>query len=210
MTVIAFLLAFYIQLVSAHFTLEYPYWRGDSHETQWLRPCGGINVTTNRTEWPLDGGSLRAHFGHPWAITYVNLGLGSDDTVIFNISLVPGFNQTGNGTFCFPKLPIPTDKGITAGTNASLQIIQLSALGSALYNCADITFSDNATVLESSQCTNSSGIGEVSLQAATTCNVSDATSTSTSAANSIFALDRIPYELQVVAALAGLFGPWLI
>jgi hypothetical protein len=91
-------------------------------------------VTTNRTQWPLDGGSLVFHGSHPWAFTYVNLGLGSDDTVIFNISLVHGFNQTGNGTFCFPKISVPKDISVSAGTNASLQVIQLSALGSALYN----------------------------------------------------------------------------
>jgi hypothetical protein len=100
-------------------------------------------VTTNRTQWPVDGGSLVFHGSHPWAFTYVNLGLGSNDSVIFNISLVEGFNQTGNGTFCFPKISIPTGISVSAGTNASLQVIQLSELGSALYNVSpsiDLSF----------------------------------------------------------------------
>ncbi|EEP77247.1 predicted protein [Uncinocarpus reesii 1704] len=132
----AFLLLFLslLQLATAHFHVDYPYWRGNSFKTQWERPCGGVNVTTNRTEWPLDGGSLLFAPSHPWAITYVNLGLGSDDTVIFNISLVEAFNQTGNGTLCFPKITIPEGTPISAGTNASIQVIQLSELGSALYN----------------------------------------------------------------------------
>lgn len=42
---------------------------------------------------------------HPWATTYVNLALGANATN-FNISLVPGFNQTGPGVFCF-KVRLP-------------------------------------------------------------------------------------------------------
>lgn len=97
-------------------------------------------MTTNRTEWPLDGGSVLFNPSHEWAITYVNLGLGSDDSVIFNISLVEGFNQTGNGTFCFPKIRIPQGLGLTAGSNASIQVVQLTELGSALYNVSSLSY----------------------------------------------------------------------
>ncbi|EEH38585.1 hypothetical protein PAAG_08312 [Paracoccidioides lutzii Pb01] len=156
-----------LQLASAHFSVKYPTWRGDSFSTQWNRPCGGVNVTNNRTQWPLDGGSVLFSPSHPWAITYVNLGLGSDDKVIFNISLVSGFNQTGNGTFCFPKIQIPPSLNFAAGTNASLQVIQLSELGSALYNCADITLSKDTKLLSTERCANSSGINWKPLGAAT-------------------------------------------
>ena len=71
---------------------------------------------------------------HPWAITYVNLGFGGPNTTVFNISLVNGFNQTGNGTFCLPKIQIPKDLDIKDGTNASIQVVQLSVMGSSLYN----------------------------------------------------------------------------
>ena len=89
---------------------------------------------TNRTQWPLKGGSVLLDVHHPWAITYVNLGLGGDNTTVFNISLVPGFNQTGNGTFCLPTVTLPTSLGIVNGTNASVQVIQISETGSSLYN----------------------------------------------------------------------------
>jgi len=207
MVSIIVILAFCIQLVSAHFKVHYPYWRGDSFATQWTRPCGGVNVTTNRTQWPVDGGSVKFGPGHPWAITYVNLALGSDNSVNFNISLVEGFNQTGNGTFCFPKIDIPKGINVSAGTNASIQVIQLSALGSALYNCADITFSTDAKVLGSDMCTNSSGIGWQPLAQTKPAN---ATTNTTSAANSIFAVDHIPSKLQLGATLMGLLGPWLL
>lgn len=91
---------------SAHFRLLQPIWRGDSFTapaSQWVYPCANINATTdaaNRTQWPLTGGSVVFNGSHPWATTYVNLALGSSG-VNFNITLVPGFNQTGPGVFCF-------------------------------------------------------------------------------------------------------------
>lgn len=107
-----------------------------------MAPGGGVNVTTNRTQWPVDGGAILFRPTHHWALTYVNLGLGDDDSIIFNNTLVPGFNQTGNGTFCFPKISIPAGLGIRDGTNASLQIVQESAGGAALYNVCTYIFPD--------------------------------------------------------------------
>jgi len=208
MASVIIILAFCIQLASAHFRVLYPFWRGDSLKTQWNRPCGGVNVTTNRTQWPLDGGSVVFTPGHPWAITYVNLGLGSDDAVVFNISLVHGFNQTGNGTYCFPKIALPKNLNVSAGTNASIQVIQITELGSALFNCADITFSPDAMVLASDKCTNSTGIGSKPLEAAECPKPANATTNST--ANSIFAVDHIPFKLRLGATLVGLLGPWLV
>tara|TARA_R110002003_G_scaffold62_21_gene5733 strand:+ start:10884 stop:11270 length:387 start_codon:yes stop_codon:yes gene_type:complete len=91
---------------AAHFELLQPTWRGDSFEapaSQYTFPCAGINATTdaaNRTQWPLTGGSVVFNGSHPWAFTYVNLALGVNGSS-FNISLVPAFNQTGKGVFCF-------------------------------------------------------------------------------------------------------------
>ena len=154
-----------LQLVSAHFSINYPYWRGDSFTapaSQYNRPCkssplntksiyieaplsnqrytspgAGVNQSlsnTNRTLWPLTGGSVVLQVSHPWAITYVNLGLGGDNTTVFNISLVPNFNQTGNGTFCLPAIKLPKDLVVSNGTQASLQVIQIGETGSSLYN----------------------------------------------------------------------------
>jgi hypothetical protein len=91
---------------TAHFRLNQPTWRGDSFAapaSQWQYPCANINATTdaaNRTQWPLNGGSVVFNGSHPWSMTYVNLALGSAGSS-FNITLVPGFNQTGPGVFCF-------------------------------------------------------------------------------------------------------------
>jgi hypothetical protein len=166
-----------IASVSAHFHLNYPWWRGDSLAlssknssiSQWNYPCAGIgqeNSTNNRTAWPADGGSIIFAGSHPWALTYVNLGIGATVTN-FNISLVEGFNQTGNGTFCWNKVPFDAAKynvTVADGTPASIQVIQISHTGASLYNCADITFSSNATLLSDSQCKNATGVGGVGIE----------------------------------------------
>jgi hypothetical protein len=105
-----------------------------------LTSLTGANVSqdasaNNRTAWPLSGGSLLFAGSHPWAYTYVNLGIGNEVTG-FNVSVVEGFNQTGNGTFCFPTLSgaAISALNIAEGTNASIQVIQISHTGAALYN----------------------------------------------------------------------------
>ncbi|KAF3918532.1 hypothetical protein ABW21_db0207920 [Orbilia brochopaga] len=138
--------------VTAHFQIDYPEWRNDSFEdpySQVLAPCAGINATGryNRTEWPLDGGSLVLELHHPWTYVFVNLGLGTEVTT-FNYSLTPQFlNVTGNGTFCLPKIQLPMTLMPTDGQNASIQVVTSGASGSALYNCADIVFRRTATAM---------------------------------------------------------------
>ncbi|KAK6531317.1 hypothetical protein TWF281_008129 [Arthrobotrys megalospora] len=143
--------------VQAHYTLSYPPWRGDSFEepyTQWMRPCAGINGTNNRTDWPLDGGSLVLKLGHPFDYIFVNLGIGAEVTN-FNISLTPNFfNNTGNGTLCIPKIPLPAGLMVTDGQEASLQIVAMGRAGNSMYNCADIRFSESATILSGEACMN--------------------------------------------------------
>ncbi|OQU98727.1 hypothetical protein CLAIMM_04467 isoform 1 [Cladophialophora immunda] len=153
------------KVVSAHFELQYPYWRGDSFlppASQYIFPCANVNTTAesnaNRTLWPLDGGSLVIDFHHPWTYVAFNLGFGSD-IATFNISLNPMLlNETGNGTICIPKWTLPADLGIVDGMDASLQVITIGDSGTALYNCADIRFSANATTLSGDQCQNSTGV----------------------------------------------------
>jgi cytochrome bd-type quinol oxidase subunit 1 len=80
---------------------------------------------------------------HPWALTYVNLGLGQNISA-FNISLVNGFNQTGNGTFCLKETgKANLEAGIAKanltledldGLPASLMVVQIASTGASLYN----------------------------------------------------------------------------
>lgn len=145
-------------IATAHFSIEYPEWRGDSFATgasQWLYPCKlssiilshpvltstlGANVnqtaTTNRTLWPLTGGSLTLDLHHPWTYVFVNLGLGTDYPT-FNISLTTQLlNETGNGTLCLPKMTLPASVTPTSGQNASIQVVTIGQTGSALYNAS--------------------------------------------------------------------------
>lgn len=165
---------------SAHFHLNYPTWRDDSLEletaSQWMWPCANISEhpagSPDRTAWPLTGGSLNLTVGHEWAYTYVNLGMGNNISS-FNVSLVEGFNQTGNGTFCLKETgranleAAVQQMGISIedldGRDASIQVIQISHSGASLYNCADITFRANATLLSDEQCQNSTNVGGVAL-----------------------------------------------
>ncbi|KAK3078819.1 hypothetical protein LTS18_006544 [Coniosporium uncinatum] len=134
-------------LASAHFTVNYPYWRGSSFDegkSQWSWPCANVTQelsANNRTAWPLTGGSLNLRVSHPWAYTYVTLGLGNEVTS-FNVSLLDHFNQTGNGTFCIPQLGAAqlAELGVQEGTNASLQVVQINEHGNALYNVCRLSF----------------------------------------------------------------------
>ncbi|KAK3395790.1 hypothetical protein B0T20DRAFT_382380 [Sordaria brevicollis] len=145
-------------LASAHFGLEYPEWRADtlksdSNYSQWQYPCAGVPTDAgNRTDWPLTGGSLKLDLHHPWEYVFVNLGLGNNVTN-FNYTLTgPTFwNVTGAGTLCV-DLPLPEGLEVSDGQQASIQVVNVGASGSALYNCADITFRANATALSKDEC----------------------------------------------------------
>jgi hypothetical protein len=150
-----------VSLATSHFTMEYPEMRGDSFATgasQWIYPCKshanlfhnfinmiltflGANVdqtsATNRTLWPLTGGSLLLDLHHPWTYFFVNLGLGTDYPT-FNITLTQQLlNETGNGTLCMPQVLLPSSYTPSDGQNASIQVVTVGDSGSALYNVSD-------------------------------------------------------------------------
>lgn len=137
-----FALAANLGFVSAHFQILAPEWRDNSFlapYNQYTYPCAGVPEglsVTNRTQWPLTGGSLSIDFHHPWTYVFINLGLGSNVTN-FNITLNNGarvINETGNGTLCIDKFTLPSNLGIVDGQAASLQIATVGPNGAALYN----------------------------------------------------------------------------
>ncbi|PMD47214.1 hypothetical protein L207DRAFT_506221 [Hyaloscypha variabilis F] len=175
-------------LVSAHTQIWYPPWRNNSFNTpfsQQIYPCAGIIDTpdTNRTLWPLTGGSLNVTLHDGAAIIFVNLGLGVNVTN-FNISLLAiPLNETGAGNLCFPQLVLPSGLPIQEGTQASIQFATSNPKnGEGLYNCADITFSANATLLPSDQCVNSTTITVNSLFSSASVSSSNATCAASGAA----------------------------
>ncbi|KAI9801066.1 MAG: hypothetical protein M1833_002934 [Piccolia ochrophora] len=173
-------------VASAHTVITYPGWRGnnlrqtDEHPygMQWSYPCGGMDKSTNRTKWPVNGGAIALQPGwfpgHQTAFMYVNLGLG---TTPRNMShpMLPIFQITGPskepypGTICMPQVPLPANITVKVGDNATIQVVEAAIHGAALFNCVDITFSEPEEVAEvnSTNCFNSSNIGFNSVFATT-------------------------------------------
>ncbi|APA15613.1 hypothetical protein SS1G_09578 [Sclerotinia sclerotiorum 1980 UF-70] len=156
----------FLSLVSAHFSLEYPPSRGNSFlppASQWIYPCANINTTENRTLYPTSSFPIGLNLHHHWTYIFVNLALGTNGSSNFNISLTPApLNATGSGHLCLSDFDLPSEIKIEDGLNASIQVVTVGESGSALYNCADITFSSNTTTLHTSdnstQCPTSPGI----------------------------------------------------
>ncbi|EPE09813.1 expression library immunization antigen 1 [Ophiostoma piceae UAMH 11346] len=181
-------------LASAHFGIEYPVWRADSLNnesySQYIFPCAGVPTDLangNRTDWPATGGSLSLDLHHPWSYIYINIGLG-DNVTNFNYSLTPSFlNETGKGILCLDHLPLPVDLAPSDGQHATIQVVAGGKSGSALYNCADITFRTNATITNygNGNCTTSEGVSYqvVVEQTNTTSSASDASPTASGAAS---------------------------
>ncbi|KAG9245421.1 hypothetical protein BJ878DRAFT_501590 [Calycina marina] len=171
-----------VALVAGHFTITYPEMRGDSFATgasQYIYPCANVNQTaeTNRTEWPLTGGSIALDLGHAWTYAFINVGLGTDYPVT-NYSLTNDrpLNITGKGDLCMEKLDLPAGLTVTDGQNATIQVVTVGETGTALYNCADIIFKTSATVLSSDDCPSNSNI--------TTATVEEVSTNETSSTNS--------------------------
>jgi len=157
----ALVLLLAVPLAAAHYGLVYPQWRGDTLKdtnvtgwNQYIYPCAGVprnSTKANRTDWPLDGGSLVLELKHPWDYIFVNLVFGVKEREAYDISLTPEFlNSTGSGILCIEKLALP--RNATDGELGSLQVVTVSERGSALYNCADLKFTSSATTLKGDQC----------------------------------------------------------
>ncbi|RDW78501.1 hypothetical protein BP5796_06353 [Coleophoma crateriformis] len=179
-------------------------------------PGANVNQTasTNRTVWPLKGGSLELDLHHPWTYIFVNLGLGTDYP-IFNISLTPQFlNETGNGTLCLPQIVLPASVTPIDGQNASIQVVTFGATGSALYNCADITFSSTATALSSDTCANSSNVAvsyvNQEINGSTTTSSGAASSSTAASAADLSVNARSVSSIGLLAIAASVAGSWLL
>lgn len=172
-------------VVSAHSVITYPGWRGNNLVTndtfpygmQWIYPCGGHNVTTNRTYWPTTGGAIAFQpgwfRGHETAFAYINMGFGTDgpDGGPINMSnpMVPGFQILGPtnnpfpGTICLPQVPLPKNVTVKAGDHATIQIVELAVHGASLFSCVDIIFAEpgdpNLAEVNETNCFNSTDIG---------------------------------------------------
>lgn len=169
----------------AHTVIVYPGWRGNNLITndtfpygmQWMYPCGGHNVTTNRTYWPTTGGAISFQpgwfKGHSTATLHINMGFGDEgpDGGPINMSniMVKGFEIIGPtnnpfpGTVCLPQVPLPANTTVKAGDKATIQIVELAQHGASLFSCVDIIFADpgdsKLNEVNETNCFNSTDIG---------------------------------------------------
>ncbi|KAK6070790.1 hypothetical protein SCUP515_08191 [Seiridium cupressi] len=199
-------------LAAAHTVITYPGWRGDNLITndtwpygmQWIYPCGGMTLTSNRTFWPTTGGAVAFQpgwfQGHQTAFLYINLGIGSDgpDGGPANMSLpmISPFQILGPsknpypGTVCLPQVPLPANLTVNAGDNATIQVVEIAAHGAALFSCVDITFvepnDDRLGNVNETNCFNSTDVGFADIYTITTKEVGSTANATTSDALASF------------------------
>ncbi|KAI8995323.1 hypothetical protein BD414DRAFT_479208 [Trametes punicea] len=151
-----------LTVVSAHFQLQYPAPRGPFVENQEPTFCDGYpDAVNNRTVFPTSGGIFSLHSEHPnWTLGGIIATVQDPNTFTAFESngqfqfVVPFFATSGEGDFCFPiDLAAHNISGVKDGANVTLQLIYDGGDGQ-LYQCADLTLSDNATVPSSVSCTN--------------------------------------------------------
>jgi hypothetical protein len=166
------------KLVSAHFVITQPGWRGNTLKTnpdfpdgmQSELPCGGLGVSENRTAYPLSGpGAIAIQpgwFANNQDTTFtIAIGLGSDPlifpTILRSLRVLGPSNAPFPGTFCLLQISLPEIISPKEGDLATIQVIQLHRSGKSAYNCADIFFTDDESqlpVIDERNCYNSTGI----------------------------------------------------
>lgn len=146
----------------AHFHLVYPPTRGFSEDTIVDFPCGGFDkIQDKRTPWPLTGNvPIQLSMEHTSVKGEVLMALGNDPGVNYNIVLKKVFQETGPENFCIGDVTLPAGLNLTAGMNATIQVVTNGDPNGGLYACTDITFTD--TPLSSADydtnCKNSTGV----------------------------------------------------
>ncbi|KAH8800051.1 expression library immunization antigen 1 [Hyaloscypha sp. PMI_1271] len=151
-------LAAFASLASAHFNLDYPAARGFDEDTLGTFPCGGQNtVSTNRTSFPISGGSIALTMGAIDANVAVYIGFGSAVGSAFNTVVRPTFTEQGLGNFCMTWIDIPGGSSLE-GMQATIQVVTNGDPDGGLYNCADVTLSASASGPASGVCKNGTGV----------------------------------------------------
>ncbi|KAI1486765.1 hypothetical protein F5X96DRAFT_215172 [Biscogniauxia mediterranea] len=217
-------------LAAAHIVITYPGWRGDNLITnatwpygmQWMYPCGGTTLTTNRTYWPTTGGAIAFQpgwfQGHNTAFLYVNLGVGTDgpdggpgnmsNPMVSPFQLLGPSNGPFPGTVCLPQVPVPANMTFSPGDNATIQVVEIAQHGAALFSCVDITFAEpgdeRIAKVNESNCFNSTDLGFAEIYTITTTAIGSAANMTTSGASSLTllssSLSRLFGYLPVLAA----------
>ncbi|KAH8096691.1 hypothetical protein BXZ70DRAFT_945738 [Cristinia sonorae] len=146
-----------LSVASAHFHLEFPPPRGPFVADAEVGFCDGYtNVTTNRTEFPLDGGFITWRAKAPEGWNFSVTASTNDSAATFDdfstaIEVVHGFES---GNVCLPvNLSKGSFKGLKDGDNVTLQMVYEADEGK-LYQCADVTLRANFKIPSNITCAN--------------------------------------------------------
>jgi hypothetical protein len=157
------LLTSVITVTNAHFQVAYPPPRGVFVAANEPNFCGGyVQAVSNRSEYPLSGGIVTLRSGHPnWSFAII-ISTVQDPTSFDNFTNSTGGQQivrnfvsgSGAGGFCIPLDLNNTDiSGVQDGANVTIQYIYNGGDGS-LYECSDLTLSNNFTIPSNVSCAN--------------------------------------------------------
>jgi len=151
--------------VSAHFQLQYPPPRGPFEMENELTFCDDYaDAVNNRTQFPLSGGFFSLNSEHPvWTLgVLISTVQNPDNFANFSTSsgqeqlVVQYFEAEDEGSFCMPiNISASAVAGVQNGANVTLQFVFDGGDG-ILYQCADLTLSNDASVPSGTACTNSS------------------------------------------------------
>ncbi|KAF9456152.1 hypothetical protein BDZ94DRAFT_1315425 [Collybia nuda] len=149
-------------VTNAHFRLNYPEPRGAFVADDEPKFCGGHdNAVNNRTTFPLSDGFFTIKAGHPGWTAGVIISTVQNPTSFDNFTvngeqqLVKGYaKEDAAGTFCIPlNISAANIPGVKEGSNVTIQVVFEGGDGN-LYQCADLTLSNNATISSNSTCKN--------------------------------------------------------
>ncbi|KZT06750.1 uncharacterized protein LAESUDRAFT_725509 [Laetiporus sulphureus 93-53] len=202
--------------VSAHFHLQYPTPRGVFNMQNEVNFCDSyIDVTDNRTTFPLNSAIYSLTSGHPDWTFGVAISTVSNPTSFNNFTNLNGsfqyvvnyFKETNaEGAFCGPiDIAASGVEGVEDGANVTLLFVFDGGDGT-LYQCADLTLSSDATVPSNVSCTNatSSSNSTTSSSVSGTATSSTASSTSTSHSSGAASVRSVMGVSGLLAAVAGI------
>lgn len=207
---------------TAHFTLDYPTTRGFDEDLEPNNFCGGFsNVSLPRQPWYYRNGPIEIDSHHTSAIVniYISFDVPTSAQSFLTTSngtSVPPLRHdlaiSGTGEFCFhanaSALNIP-GVNVGKGTNATIMVEYINNVHGHLYQCTDVTFTDDASVGANITCTDAStaatGTGDSGSNSSTTSGSAAAASSTApraSTANSAVLSSLPAYILALLPAMA--------
>jgi len=169
-------LALFAGAANAHFRLNFPAPRGPGTEGE-LNFCAGYTeATSNRTTFPLSGGFFTIKQNHaPWSgAVFISTEQNPNNFGAFNNTNGEQFvrywaNTDVTGNLCIPlDLSQTNIPGVRDGANVTVQIAVIGGDGE-LFQCADLTLSNNYNIPKeiSDTCSNTTASASTSASSPT-------------------------------------------